>query len=195
MVHLLLRCSSSDLKTSLIAVDADDRCDIEIELVELLDKFLDPRARSHLAVSRADVIGFDKQFLLGQINHDQVFCVGSRERINLDLALAVGENSVAAAERFNGHSPFAALQTVGVARMRRARNFFIEYPGIERDDYRRVLSHKRAYPAGVIEMVVSRNRVADRLSREPLFDRLDHRRGASLVQRPFDRYQMVAHLD
>ena len=66
MVHLLLGCSSSGLKTRLIAVDADDRCDIEIELVELLDKFLDPRARSHLAVSRADVVGSISNFSLGR---------------------------------------------------------------------------------------------------------------------------------
>jgi len=57
-------------------MDANDRRDIEIELVELLDKFLYPRARLHLAVSRADVIGFNKQSLLGQIHHNQVCGMG-----------------------------------------------------------------------------------------------------------------------
>ena len=72
MAHLLLGCCSGGLQTRLVAMDANDRRDIEIELVELLDKFLDPRARRHLAVSRADVVGFDKQLFLGQIYHDQV---------------------------------------------------------------------------------------------------------------------------
>ena len=44
MRHLLLGCGSGGLKTRLVAVNADDRGDVEIELVELLDKFLDPRA-------------------------------------------------------------------------------------------------------------------------------------------------------
>ena len=61
MVHLFLGCCSGGLETRLVAVDADDRRDVEIELVELLDKFLDPRARPHLAVARADVVGFDKK--------------------------------------------------------------------------------------------------------------------------------------
>jgi hypothetical protein len=32
--------------------------------------------------------------------------------------------------------------------MRRARDFLIECPGVERHDYRRALRHKRANPAG-----------------------------------------------
>jgi hypothetical protein len=76
MAHLLLGCCSGGLQTGLVAMDANDRRDIEIELVELLDKFLYPRARLHLAVSRADVIGFNKQSLLGQIHHNQVCGMG-----------------------------------------------------------------------------------------------------------------------
>jgi hypothetical protein len=65
MGHLLLGCRPGGLKTRLVAVDTDDRRDVEIELVELLDKFLDPRARPHLTVARADVVGFDKKSFLG----------------------------------------------------------------------------------------------------------------------------------
>jgi hypothetical protein len=97
---------------------------------------------------------------------------------------------MAAAKRFDDHGSFVALQTVGIAGVRRARDFFIKCPGVEGYDYRRALRHKRANPAGMIEMVVSRDRIANRFSGEPLFDRLDHRRGASLVQRPFDGDQM-----
>ena len=113
----------------------------------------------------------------------------------LDLARAVAENSAAAAERFDDHGAFVALQTVGIARMRRARDFCIERLGVKRHDYRRALGHKCAYPAGMIEMMMRRDRVADRLSGESLFDRLDHGRGAGLVQRPFDSDQIIAHLD
>jgi hypothetical protein len=35
--RLLLGCCPGDLKTRLIALDADDRGDIELELVELLE--------------------------------------------------------------------------------------------------------------------------------------------------------------
>jgi hypothetical protein len=42
MAHLLLGCCSGGLQTGLVAMDANDRRDIEIELVELLDKFLYP---------------------------------------------------------------------------------------------------------------------------------------------------------
>ncbi len=65
MRHLLLGCGSGGLKTRLVAVNTDDRRNVEIELVELLDKFLDPRARPHLTVARANVVGFDKQSFLG----------------------------------------------------------------------------------------------------------------------------------
>ena len=65
MRHLLLGCRPGGFKTRLVAVDTDDRRDVEIELVELLDKFLDPRARPHLTVTRADVVGFDKGSFLG----------------------------------------------------------------------------------------------------------------------------------
>ena len=73
---LLLGCYAGGLETCLVAVDANDGRDVELKLVQLLDKFLDPRAWPHLTVARADVIGFDEQFFLGKIYHDQVVCVG-----------------------------------------------------------------------------------------------------------------------
>jgi hypothetical protein len=167
-------------QTRLVAVDADDRCDVELELVELLDKFFDPRARPHLTVARADVVGFDEKSFLGKIDYDQIFCVRGRERMDLDLPRAVAEDSMAAAERFDDNGPFVALQTVGIARMRRACDFRIECLGVKRHDYRCALGHKRANPTGVIEMMMGRDRVTDRLAGESLFDRLDHRRGAGL---------------
>ena len=39
---LFLGCCPGGLKTRLVAVDADDGHDVELELVELLDKFLHP---------------------------------------------------------------------------------------------------------------------------------------------------------
>ena len=176
-------------------MDANDRRDIEIELVELLDKFLDPRARRHLAVSRADVVGFDKQLFLGQIYHDQVCRVGGRKRMNLDPTRTIGENPVPAAERFDDHGPLAALQIVGIARVRRTRNFLIECPGVEGYDDRRAFRHKRANPPGVIQMVVGGDRIADRLFGEPLLYRLDHGRRAGFVQRTLNGDQMITHLD
>ena len=121
--HLFFGCCPGRLKSRLVAVDADDRSDVELELVELLDKFLDPRTRPHLAVARADVVGFDKKSFLGKIYDDQVFSVGGRERMDLDLARAVAEDSGAAAERFDDNSAFVALQTVGISRMRRPSDF------------------------------------------------------------------------
>ena len=73
------------LETRLVAVNAHDRPDIELKLVELLHKFLDPRARPYLTVTRADMVGFDKKSFLGQIYHDQIFCVRGRERMYHDL--------------------------------------------------------------------------------------------------------------
>ena len=115
--------------------------------------------------------------------------------MNLDLTRAIGENSVAAAERFDDHGPFAALQTVRIARVRRTRDFLIECPGVEGYDDRRAFRHKRANPAGVIQMVVGRDRIADRLSGESLLYRLDHRRRAGFVQRTLNGDQMITHLD
>ena len=115
--------------------------------------------------------------------------------MDLDLARAVAERSGAAAERFDDNGRFVALQTVGVARMGRARDFRIERLGVKRHDYRRAFGHKRANTARVVEMMMGRDGVTDGLAGEPLLDRLDHGRGAGLVQRPFDGDQMIAHLD
>src|SRR5688500_1388542 len=101
--------------------------------------------------------------------------------MNLDLTRAIGENSVPAAERFNDDGPLAALQTVGIARVRRTRDFLIECPCVEGYDDRRAFRHKRANPAGVIQMVVGWDRVADRLSGEPLLYGLDDGRRAGFV--------------
>src|SRR4249920_2058702 len=104
----------------------------------------------------------------------------------LDLARAVAEDSVAAAERFDDNGAFVALQTVGIARMRCARDFRIERLGIKRHDYRRALGHKRSNAACVVKMMMGRDRVTDWLAGESFFDRLDHGRGAGFIQRPFD---------
>src|SRR5215475_1303799 len=135
-------------------MNADDRGDIELELVELLDKFLDPRARPHLAITRTDVVGFDKKSFLGKIYHDQVFCVGGRERMYLHLPSAVAQDSGAATKRFDDYRPFVALQTVGIARVRRARDFRIESRRVKRHNYRRALGHKRSNAASVVKVMV-----------------------------------------
>ena len=83
---------------ALVAVDADDRRDIEIECVEFVDEFLNRRRRPHLAVARADVIGFNQQLFAGQINDDKIVGVGGWQRIHFDAARAVGQYSRAAAE-------------------------------------------------------------------------------------------------
>ena len=79
--------------------------------------------------------------------------------------------------------------------MGRARDFRIERLGVKRHDYRRAFGHKRANTVRVVEMMMGRDGVTDGLAGEPLLDRLDHGRGAGLVQRPFDGDQMIAHLD
>src|SRR2546426_9236790 len=117
MRRLLLGCCPDGFKTRLVAVNADDRHNVELELVELLDKFVDPRARSHLAIARVDVVGFDKQFFLGQIYYDQIVGVRGPEGMDFDLASAVADYSMAAAERFDDHGAFVALQGVGIPRM------------------------------------------------------------------------------
>ena len=104
--------------------------------------------------------------------------------MNLDLPRAVAEDSAAPAERFHDNGAFVALQTVGIARVRRARDFRIECLGVKRHDYRRALGHKRANPAGVVKMMMGWDRVTDRLAGESLFDRLDHGRSAGLIQAP-----------
>ena len=55
--------------------------------------------------------------------------------------------------------------------------------------------HESANAAGMIEVMVRWNHVANRFAGKPFFDGLDDRRGARLVERAFDGDQMIAHLD
>src|SRR6185503_15187086 len=105
-----LRRGPRGLDTRLVAVDADHGRDVETELVEFVDEFFNQRRRPHLAIARADVVGFDEKLFTGKINHHEILGVGGRQRMDFDEARAVGQDSWAAPERFDDDGSFMPLQ-------------------------------------------------------------------------------------
>ena len=117
-----------------VAVYADNRGDIEIQLVEAGDQFLDCGRGPDLAVARADMIRFDDDLFGRKINDDQILGVRRRQGINLDTPGAVRQHARTAAEGFNYHRRSSFFQAVGLARVRRLGHARVKISRGERAD-------------------------------------------------------------
>src|SRR4029077_19721776 len=78
--------------------------------------------------------------------------------------------------------------------MGRLRHARIKVLSNERHNNNGAFGHKTTNAAGVVEMMMGRDDVADRLVRKPLLDGFYHRIRSLFVKRPLDSDEMVAHL-
>ena len=137
-----------------VAVYADNRGDIEIQLVEAGDQFLYCGRSPDLAVARADMIRFDDDLFGRKINDDQILGVRRRQGINLDTPGAVRQHARTAAEGFNYHRRSSFFQAVGLARVRRLGHASVKISRRERADNDGAFGHEGANAASVIEVMV-----------------------------------------
>ena len=156
-----------------VAVDADNRGDIEIQFVEAGDQFLYRGRSPDLAVARADMIRFDDDLFSRKINDDQdprrETSAGDRFR---RAAAPSRQHARAAAEGFDDDGAFGFFPSCRVgacaAPWPRERKNLARRTG----DNGRAFGHEGANAAGMIEVMMRRNHVADRFVGKSLFDRL-----------------------
>src|SRR5205809_382360 len=145
--------------------------------------------------SRREGVGLDQELLLREVHHQHPILVrAAGDVMNLHRPRPIAHHPALTHGFHLGFSPRFG-QEVRAQGGRRGERLRQERTIAFVGDHGDAHGGERTQTAGVIEVMVTRDHVADRLIRHQLTHRRDHRQGALVVQGSFHDDRVVLHLD